>query len=113
MAAVVACGETPGDVCSDIKLIGNIAGGTTFSAYVAHGHDCGNYNQLFFRDNVAHSVEGTGAHIFKRPGGGNCMEVSYFSAYKVTLDGVVSYSNYQEIRHSHMIVVDSGMGPTM
>jgi hypothetical protein len=111
---IIACAADQLDVCSDIFVLNNIVAGTFFSGYVAYGHNCSNYSQPFFRNNLAHSIKGTGAVIFKNPNfpeQKDCLEGSYFTAYKVTLEAAVSYFKYREIRHSHMISIDNGMGP--
>lgn len=40
------------------------------------------------------------------------MEGSNFYAYKVTLEGAVSYFEYDEVRYSNMIFIDNGIGVT-
>ena len=44
---IIACAADKNDVCSDIFILNNIAGGTFFSAYVAYGHDC---KQIIHKD---------------------------------------------------------------
>ena len=85
-AGISACGYTEGDFCSDIKVLNNIVAGVLFTGYVSFGHKCGDYSNPNFKNNVAHSIKGTGAIIFPDTSDSeqnNCMEGSYFSAYKV------------------------------
>jgi parallel beta-helix repeat protein len=61
---IIACGADKEDVCTQIYIENNIVAGTFFSGYVAYGHNCGDYSEPYFRNNIAHSIEGTGAVIF-------------------------------------------------
>jgi hypothetical protein len=55
---------------SDNKCYGNsitnsIAAGCEYAGFVVPGHDCDDADtNTQFRDNVAHSIDGSGAHIF-------------------------------------------------
>jgi hypothetical protein len=72
--------------CYNNILQNNIAAGCLYAGFVAPGHDCGEAeSQQNFRDNVAHSVDGSGAHIFPDITGDNhalCFEGSHFASYK-------------------------------
>jgi len=69
-------------------LVNSIAAGCHYAGFVAPGHDCGlSATQQSFRNNVAHSIDGAGAHIFPDvalPKSSVCYEGSYFAAYKTT-----------------------------
>jgi len=72
--------------CTNVNVINSIVAGCPFAGFVVRGHDCGlSATQQSFRNNVAHSIAGTGAHIVPDeyvPGHKTCYEGSYFSAYK-------------------------------
>ena len=61
-----------------------------------------------FRDNVAHSVTGSGAHIYGQPGQ-DCYEGSHFSAYKCSVLGLGAHFKQSEIRMSHMTLIDNAI----
>jgi len=100
IGALLSCAYIKGDSCSSISITNNIVAGIFFTGYAAYGHDCGNYNSNNFKNNIAHSVQGTGAIIFKDPQSttqSQCFEASKYYAYKNTLDGAVSFFDYKEI----------------
>jgi len=58
----------PDTSCEDVFLTNSIASGCFFVGILAPGHDCGEAdNQVNFRNNIAHSVEGVGASIYPDP----------------------------------------------
>lgn len=61
---IIVCATTPGDICSDMTVINNVASGCVTTGFAMFTHNCGDYNTIVFRDNVAHSIESTGAVIF-------------------------------------------------
>ncbi|TNV88211.1 hypothetical protein FGO68_gene8985 [Halteria grandinella] len=116
--AVVGCAKEPGDFCNDIFIINNIASGVQAAGvdttgFVQNGHQCGDYSKPYFRNNLAHSIEGTGSIIFR---GGNskdldkCIEGSYFVAYKCAGAGMVSNQYTNGIIFSHLIMIDNAFG---
>ena len=72
--------------CTNVNVINSIVAGCPFAGFVVRGHDCGlSATQQSFRNNVAHSIDGTGAHIVPDnfvTSHATCYEGSYFSAYK-------------------------------
>lgn len=72
MAAFAICAFLLVDQCSDIVTTRNLAAGvasnkvdaTGFSVY---GHECEDFKNIVFKDNMAHSIDGTGAIIFRNP----------------------------------------------
>ena len=59
------CAWNENDYCTDITLTNNIAAGCVYAGVIAPGHDCGaSATQINNRNNVAHSVYGSGAFIF-------------------------------------------------
>lgn len=78
---------------------------------MAPGHDCDDdgIGSEKFRDNIAHSIDGVGAHIYPDNGESKhktCYEGSHFSAYKVRQNGVGTHYNSKEIRMRDMTFVD-------
>jgi len=79
-----------GDVCSGIQVMNNIVAGTHWTGFTGYGHECGTYTSNTFKNNVAHSINGskggTGAIIVPDRSSSTqmtgCFEGSYFSAYK-------------------------------
>lgn len=73
--------------CYDNTITNSLAFGGLYAGFVAPGHDCDDSdNQQKFRDNVAHSMDGSGAYIFPDVNGYDhevCYEGSHFAAYKV------------------------------
>lgn len=65
-------------------MTGNIAAGCPYGGFVAPGHDC-DATDSTFRDNTAHSNDGSGAYIYPDPAKSshtNCYEGSHFNSYK-------------------------------
>jgi hypothetical protein len=100
--------------CRDISLTNSIAAGCHFAGFVSPGHDCdGSEDQTNFRNNVAHSVEGSGAHIFPNPrrsAHSSCYEGSHFAAYKNTQVGLGTHFVSQEIIMTNMTMIDNVLG---
>jgi len=99
--------------CYDVSMTNSIAAGCTYAGFVVPGHDCGDDTSTKFRNNVAHSCNGGGAFIhpdITGSGHKNCYEGSYFSSYKTTLTSIATHFVSQEIRMSHMTLIDAGLG---
>lgn len=116
--AFVGCGKTPGQYCLDIKMTNNIAagvepGGVDTTGYTIMANDCGDSKTVIFKDNIAHSIGGNGAIIFKNSSSwaqGKCLEASYFTAYKCTGVGIVSNQHTDGVTFTNMILIDNGYG---
>ena len=67
-AGISACADGEGLICSNLKIVNNIVAGAPYGGFVVPGHDCGDSTQEIFKNNVAHSIDGTkggtGAIIF-------------------------------------------------
>jgi hypothetical protein len=95
---IVACGHTQYDVCSNIRVTNNIVSSMQSSivdsaGYSAPHHECDDYTTIVFRDNIAHSIDGYGAIIYRNdtsPYGKTCIEASRFIAYKCSFVAIVS-----------------------
>lgn len=61
---LIVCGYFEGDICNNLEITNNLVIATYFTGYVAPGHNCGDYTDKTFKNNVAHSIYGTGAIIF-------------------------------------------------
>lgn len=84
------CSYLKSDMCSDIFIQNNLVAGADYAAFVAPAHDCGDYDQTSFINNVGHSSRaknfaGMGGVFFAKPGTNHeatCYEMSGFNAYK-------------------------------
>lgn len=70
IGAILACAHQEGDKCFSIKLTGNVAASVESSGVDTVGfsvpaHECGDYTNIVFKDNIAHSIEGNGANIYR------------------------------------------------
>jgi hypothetical protein len=59
--AVVACAHSEGDRCTNIVITNNVvssvqSSGVDTFGYSTMAHDCGDYVNVVFKDNVAHSI---------------------------------------------------------
>jgi len=81
------------------------------AGFSAPGHECGNYNTAVFRDNIAHSINGYGAIIYRNqhvPKYRDCIEASRFVAYKVVMVGIISNQLVDNVVFSDMTLIDNG-----
>jgi hypothetical protein len=100
--------------CRDVRITNSIAAGCRFAGFLAPGHDCDkSEDQDNFRNNVAHSIEGSGAHIFPNPrrsSHGSCYEGSHFAAYKNQQVGLGTNFGGQECIMTNMTMIDNVIG---
>ena len=104
------------DKCSDISIINNVVSSLAPSivdsaGFSVPGHQCGNYSTTLFRDNIAHSIKGYGAIIYRNMYVSTyrtCIEASRFVAYKCTMVGIVSNQETDSIVFSDMTLIDNG-----
>lgn len=84
--SVCAYFNNPDSSCYDNKVTNSVAFGGKYAGFVVPGHDCDAADyQDNFRDNLAHSMDGSGAYIFPDVNGNNhakCYEGSHFASYK-------------------------------
>jgi len=115
-ACIVICGYFGSDPkCRDNKLINSVAAGCPFAGIVHPGHECGeSAKNVHFIGNVAHSVEGCGAHIFPNAASAKtqdiCYEGSHFAAYKTTQLGLATHFVSREIIMTNMTMIDNVLG---
>lgn len=85
--------------------------GCPYAGFGVLGHDCGlAATSKRFRNNVAHSIDGTGAHIgpdLTNSKHATCYEGSYFKAYKTRQPPVSTMYPSKEIRHNNMVFADT------
>lgn len=112
-AGLAICGFLSSDVCTDITVTNNIIAGTTFYGVAARGHDCDDSSDSSFKNNVIHSISGTGAAIFPIPGDAGhatCYEGSYLTVYKATQGGVFCYYTTEKVQFNNMLLIDNAWG---
>ena len=88
----------PGDKCIGLKIINNVVAsvetsGVDTTGYTVMNYQCGRKETNLFYDNIAHSIHGYGAIIFRNESlsdHSRCIEASRFAAYKCQLAGIVS-----------------------
>ena len=93
-----------------------IAAGVIYGGFIAPGHDCGDTASIKFKNNVAHSIDGTGAFIFPDPASSSsstCYEGSYFAAYKNTDTPLTTEYTSSEVRMRNMVFIDSHKGVSL
>jgi parallel beta-helix repeat protein len=115
-AGILGCARITGDNCPDLYIMNNIVSGVETTGYSVYGHECGNYNKPVFRNNTAHSISGSGAIIFLDTGsksGSDCIEGSYFNAYKCAEEGVVSFAKTNKAIFSNMVMIDNVIGAVL
>lgn len=63
-ACVSLCAYFGAEDCNDVKITNSIAAGCPYAGFIAPAHECGaSDTQDIFRNNVAHSIDGSGGHI--------------------------------------------------
>lgn len=103
--------------CENVNVINSIVAGCPFAGFVVRGHDCGlAATQKNFRNNVAHSIDGTGAHIVPDNFAAThttCYEGSHFKAYKTIQPPVSTMYKVAEVRHTNMVFIDTQLGASL
>lgn len=104
---------TEGSKCTSIQIKNNIAAGCKFGGFIVPGYDCDHSLSYSFRDNVAHSSEGSGAYIYPdkyNSDHAKCYQGSHFTGYKNTQQCVVTHYASKEIRMHHLTCIDNQKG---
>jgi len=116
-ACVAYCSYFEPDTgCSGSKVINSISAGCPYTGFTAPGHACDDYTTETFKNNVAHSGERTGAHIYpdpSDPNSSNCYEGSYFKAYKNRDGGLTTLYTTLDQRMRYMTFFDNQLGMTL
>ena len=100
----------------DMTFTDNIAAGCPYAGFIAPGHECGDSEQVNFRNNVAHSIAGYGSYMYKNPadtGASKCFEISHFAAYKVKDACTVTFAQTLDHRAHHMTCIDNEIGMSL
>lgn len=113
-ACVAFCSYWEPNSCFRNQLTNSIAAGCAFAGFVAPGHDCGYAeSNNVFQNNVAHSGERVGAHIYPDPAASrhsSCYEGSNFAAYKNRDGGLTTMYKTADLRMSSMTFIDNEKG---
>ena len=102
-----------GTKCSDTFMTNSIAAGCPYVGFAAPSYPCDEVDSRVFYNNVAHSVDGSGAHIYPNPADGKsatCMEGSHFFAYKNQENSISGQFASNEQRYHDMVLVDNAWG---
>lgn len=93
--ALAVCTYNWPDYCSGVSATNNILAGAIYVGIAAIARKCGDTSDLSFKNNVAHSIRGTGAIVapdMNDPAQTTCFEGSDFTAYKNTEGGFIMYN---------------------
>jgi hypothetical protein len=68
VGGILGCAHKKNDQCVGVRITNNVVSMVEPSdvdtfGYSAMGHECGNYQDIVFRDNLAHSIHSYGAII--------------------------------------------------
>jgi hypothetical protein len=103
--------------CTKSSIINSRVAGCPFSGFIVPGYGCadkvGESSTNVFKDNIAHSVDGTGATIYQDPAVSSsetCYQGSHFTAYKIIQAGIATMFSPMEIRMSNMVMIDNQLG---
>lgn len=69
--------EATPQVCTDNSYLDNIVAGAFYGGFILPGHDCGDYENVINKNNVAHSVVGIGHGVFPDPQKADAHAVCY------------------------------------
>lgn len=64
---VAFCSFTAGDKCTNSSIQNSIVVGVIYGGYVVPGNKCGDSSTIKFKNNIAHSIDGSGAYIYPDP----------------------------------------------
>lgn len=112
-ACVAYCSYWEPNRCFSSSLTNSIAAGCAYAGFVAPGHNCDDNESTIFRNNVAHSSERSGAHIYPNPAlseSSTCYKGSHFSAYKNRDGGLVTMYNSKHVMMHDMTFIDNVKG---
>jgi len=113
---VIMCSMYGWESCSGNSLTDNIVAGAYYAGFVTPGITCGSGDEETFYNNVAHSVVGVGAAVYPNPSVSDhisCLQASYFSAYKNSMNGIWSFFETEQLIYSNMILADNVEGIAM
>lgn len=87
--------------------------GVIYAGYIVPGNKCGETGINIFENNVAHSIDGSGAHIYPDPSDKSseeCYEGGFFKAYKCNDTPLTSFYASKEVRMHDMVFLDNHKG---
>jgi hypothetical protein len=100
--------------CTGVSITNNVAAGCLFSGFIAPGYNCDDTTSTAFKDNIAHSIKGTGANIYaddvNGSNHGTCYELSHFKAYKTEQPCVATHYHTVEMRAHDITCIDAQLG---
>jgi len=116
MAAIAGCAHLVGDRCFNVVVTNNVVssvepGGIDTVGYSVMASECGDTQNVVFKNNIAHSIGGNGANIFRNISSKyqrNCLEASNFIAYKCKAVGIVANQLTDNVIFRDMILIDNG-----
>lgn len=84
------------------------------AGFLVPGNDCGDTESTKFRDNVSHSIAGSGALVYPDVVDGKnqdeCYEMSHIAVYKTTWPGVAALYFTKEVRAHDITSIDCQKG---
>lgn len=111
------CSFTSGIACTGTNVTNSIVAGCPYAGFIAPGYSCndpvGNSKTNVFKDNVAHSVKGSGFCVFPDVALADkktCYQGSDFKAYKNEEAGIGVMPTTDEVRFSNIVSVDNTLG---
>jgi hypothetical protein len=105
--------QKTGEACYDTSVTNSRVSGCPFVGFAAPGYSCDDTTSDIFRDNVAHSCDGVGVHIYPNPADSksiNCYQGSHFAAYKNQQQGTATHYNSAEVRIHDVVMIDNLWG---
>lgn len=111
------CSFTTGASCTKTSVTNSIVGGCPYAGFIAVGYGCadpvGGSTTNVFKNNVSHSVNGSGACIFPDPAlasGKTCYQGSDFIAYKNAQASIGVMQTTDEARFTNIVSIDNTLG---
>jgi len=105
--------NTKGSSCPDISVQDSIVAGCHYAGIQSPGATCGDINQTKFRNNVAHSIKGSGLVIYVDPTDSSqkkCLEGNNNAAYKNQQAGIEGVFETEEYRITNVNLIDNQLG---
>ena len=106
--------------CYTSSYTNSIVAGCPFAGIIGKGYKCedpvGASTSHVIKDNVVHSVNGSGASFLpdhSLPNHYACYQASHLKAYKNTQGGIGTMYPVMELRVSNIVLVDNKLGITL
>lgn len=111
------CAFTDDMPCQTTKVINSIVAGCPYAGFIAPGHSCsdpvGESTTVYFKNNVAHSCNGSGFGLFPDVTLSDksvCYQGSYLMAYKNDQAGIGFMTKSDKVIISNIVSVDNTLG---